>query len=774
MLPALSVTKGGEDQTLGNMRAVLYALIMADRDGVSKGALRQLQHPGNQVPGKPRDDAHALRMAFLACRELGLKVDGRVDPVRIARPLENHVSIDLWSFFDHVDNGEFAAAEELFDGDLEIVPPEPRLAEFTYVWEDTLTRLATAGEALRVGLHADVFRRRTIAETSERMLSLTASAGIGPDVPLRDVRDEIDGLQLPWQAVRPDGDIEEAGLVDYLADKLGRPKPSPRQRLILIGGSGSGKTLVSRLTYLRLGERALADPGEAPVLLYFDASEAGEDFGTEDWWARVVAEAGGAGERRPIVIVSQADALFADESVRASEVFSRPLFCECDTLICCSEHVYANRLGNEGFGRGVIRVRPLGRELQGCCAAIMFDSATREKFEAWRGDDKALEALCGVPLHLAYALDFVTDDPEVLKRISTHWHLFDQVALMRIERGGATEDVAERRFEELAAVAHHFYRSESEGPIGFSRRRLSTFLRKRDAADVRARAEALIKGTLLVPPEPASNEIHFETASWDRFFVASHLSAAVLQDSPDDLMKTFAKFFSAEVMDLCESMLREELGAHGVEIHAALRSALFDGLAPIKKTSRRTARMQIAYLLAKLEDADGRQELQELLDPDSSSAEEDVYVRLAIVYGLANGGEDAVADRQIERFKQERASSPEVSERDANVHLALSFRGRVKFDPGDFTGREGDVEVGSAVRQQLRLLGDESYRGSWRLRLYTLREIAEHPAVKGSSFLGAIASERENGLIELLQGLEADPQARAWGELGKLRQIVGQ
>ncbi|MGE0066243.1 MAG: hypothetical protein AB7T48_02720 [Solirubrobacterales bacterium] len=781
MLRKLRVFRGGEELSLKKAeRNVLYALVMS-RAELSKEALIEVLPPEQKRKGKvvPRNDSQTLSQALSWCRgELGLNITRYTFPVML-ESLQPHVSIDLWSFLDHMDDGELAAAEEVLErsGDDPVAPDG--LAKHAALWNATLSRFQRQVAKLRSATREGELRRGAIAARREELLDMLTSPGVGSPLPLRDVRAEIERLPLPWGVPNSTERLSDAPLPDYLASLLTTERSAAGMRLMLIGRPGAGKTLASRLVFLQLAERFLAEQEaeSVPALLYFDAIEeenSSPEFATDAWLEKVIEEAGGQGGPRPIVIIAHADRLLSNPEVEPRELFSRRLFRECDTLVCFGDHLYASRVSKEEYGRHVIQVRPLGPEEQSQCAEALFDSATREAFEAWRDekDDGTRTAICGTPLHLAYVLDFVASDPAALERISTHWHFFDQVARMRLNRGGIGADDEDARFDELAALAHHFYSAAHDRPIGFSRSKLRAFLKKRDPRDVAARTDALIHRTLLSAPEPASNEIRFETASWGWFFVASHLASAVLGESPEAILRSFSKFVSSDIADLCESMLAEDLAIHVETIHSALWSALQGGLdAGLRPSGLRVARMQIAYLLAKLDDVDTREDLLALLEPASDPREEDAYVRTAIAYGFANGGDGAVADRQVERMTTRGRPPAQDDEREANVHLTLSFRGADEFSPARFRERDGEIDAAPAVAALVRLLEDEAHRGSWRLRIFSLTELRSHRAVDVSSVLWALDRHRKR-IRAILEAREEDPLTRDWSELGWLRQIV--
>ena len=244
---------------------------------------------------------------------------------------------------------------------------------------------------------------------------------------------------------------------------------------------------------------------------------------------------GAPSDDRPIVIMAHADAFLSRERHDLEAILNWRIFHDCDVLLCCGQQYYAKALQYTEYGNHVVQIEPWDQPLQRAFTEAVFDRPTYEAFAEWRDDDTAgtRAKLSAVPLHLVHLLPLVNDDPEALERISTSWHLYDQVARMRLRVAGHGAGAVPRLLEELGAVAHRFYAAgtPADTPIGFNLEELRQYLRQRSPKEAEARAETIVNRTLLVDPSPGSDEFRFEEPSWGWFFVARHLTYTLSYES---------------------------------------------------------------------------------------------------------------------------------------------------------------------------------------------------------------------------------------------------
>ena len=600
-----SIVRAGERLTLGpNKEAVLHALVLCRESGLDRADLESVLPEGAVFRSS---QSSAVKNALWELRKLGFDIPRRRNPVKLYP--SPGFSVDLWEFLDHVENEQYGKAETLLRGNAELAMIE-KDADHNKLFKAIRSEFAAKRSELGQARKASSGRIGLIRDTRKRFLERTLVPGIGQQVPIREVRAKIEPVGFPWRSLQPDGEIQTTPLPGRLSEDLKRDDPAPPQRLILLGGHGTGKTLAAISTYLLLTDSVNdADAAlEMRPIFFFDGKVNGldPDFATDAWFNRRLNEVEvEAHHGVPIVIVVHADAFFSRTRRDLGKILGRKMFRECDVLLCCSEQFYARELGYQPYGLPVIRLEPWDADLQGLFAELLLGDEARAAFEAWRDDDStaARLVLSDVPLHLAFIVPIVVNEPDALARISTRWHLLDQVARMRLKAGGlgAEED---EYFNELAAIAHRFYRPgmAPDRPIGFNLEALRDFLRARDRKAVKRRLDTIVNDTLISVPSPASDEYLFEKPLWGWFFVASHLNQVMKLSHPPELaQKALAKPFSPEVMELCEEMLCEELPLHEERILGALRAVITDSGRGQTPAQRKTAREQAQHLLETLE-----------------------------------------------------------------------------------------------------------------------------------------------------------------------------
>lgn len=766
-----SVRRDGKLTATGtNQRVILHALVLG-RGRVDRGDL-ELLLPDHDQSHESR--LAAIRNTLMYLRKLPLDISQGDNPVTM-NVAQADASVDLWEFFAHVDFERYDEAHALIaDGQAPVLLANDEDAG-NPIWRQTLADFAAAKAKVVAAVDAATGRRRSMLAARERLLARSLVPGVGRQVPIEQVRPQLEALSVPWRSERPHSGVGEQPLPAHLAALLtGEDAELPRQ-VVVVGGAGAGKTLAAISTYLQLTDRlngAVATPPRTVLYVDADAEASQAEFGSDAWFDRRLQEVQGTGGGRPVVIMSHADAYLTRHQHTLSSVLDARVFRDSDVLLCCGEQLYAKRLRYEEFGTHVIRLEPWRRDLQRSFAQAIFGESVRRAFEAWVDEEPTREQLCAVPLHLVHVLSHVGDDPQALAGISKPWQLFDEVARVRLRVTGPGYDEDEL-FEDLAAVAHRHYveATPSDTPVGFSVEELRQHLRARGRKAVKRRADAIVGRTLLTSPVPSRGELRFEEPAWGWFFVARHLVHTLLY-RPQDTLAAFSKFLSADVMDLCEEMLREALERHAEPIRAALRAALCEAPDGTLAPGRRTiAREQVGYLLGALADAPVRDELAILLDRGAPTREPDHAVRRGIAFGLANGGAAHVADAYVERLRAERESGGPTPERDANIGFLLSFRGDQPFDPERPGAIRPDPDPVRTIADLVRGLEESRHPGSWRIKLFTLVDLAVHPAIPRERFDAALAPLHER-LTAVRVRLALDPERRDWPELAELAVLL--
>lgn len=772
-----NVKQGGKSVATGaNQRPILHALVLAGDEGVMRDDLERLLPNYQALDREQRQKAVRNTLSYLRTK-LKLEIPEHQNPVSL-RKGQAMLEVDLWNFFGLVDGEEFAEAAELIAEDREPKLLEDHSAQ-GHIWQKTLDRFAKDRAAALTAIETKSDRLDSMLKTRKRLLSRSLAPGVGRQVPIGEVRCKLEPLRFPWSSLRPEAEPNDLPLSTHLADLLAaNPDALPKQ-LIAVGPPGAGKTLTAISTFLKLTDH-LEDAGPRSVrltVLYLDGQAEGSqlDFATDAWLERRLQAMGAPSDDRPMVIMAHADAFLSRERHDLDAILNWRVFHDCDILLCCGQQFYSKALQYTGYGNHVVQLEPWDQLLQKAFTEAVFDKPTYQAFVRWRDADKAgtRAKVSAVPLHLVHLLPLVNDKPEALELISTSWHLYDQVARMRLRVAGHGASAEPKLIEELGAVAHRFYAAgtPADRPIGFNLEELRQYLRQRSPKDVEGRAETIVNQTLLVDPSPGSDEFRFEEPSWDWFFVARHLTYT-LSYEPDDTLKAFSRFLSADIMELCEQMVGEAMLRHHEPIVSSLTRALTDETDTSLSSGRRTiAREQAGYLLGTVADAAVRKTLAGLLSPESHTWEPDPLVRRGIVFGLANGGATEFADRYVQMLRGECLTAGPTPERDANIGFFLSFRGDQPFD-SERPGKIGDdPDPARTVADLVGGLREEKHAGSWRIKLFTLIDLGRHPAVSATHFSYAIAPHLDR-LKVILDRLEEDPIRRLWVELSELGEML--
>lgn len=746
-----------------NLRIVLHALVLG-RGEVYREHLIEL------LAEHDRGAAHqdeALRNALTKLRGHDLRIEHGQNPVKMSQS-QPFAGIDLWEFFAHVKLRRFQEAHALIaDGQEPYLLPGVAYTDHP-VWKDTLTAFEQARDVTLAAVSSSSRRQRSMMATRDRLLARSLVPGVGQPTPIREVRERIERLQVPWHQERPQEARPDLRLPDYLHELLADPGTLPTQAIV-VGGVGAGKTLTAISTFLRL-----TDPlgGSGRTVLYADAEIEGSavDFGERSWLQRRLREAGAGKEERPVVVVPHGDA-FLSRQADLRLALDRELFREHDLLLCCGSQVYSRRLSYEDFGTHVFHLEPWHQELQEIFALALVGKRRYAEFVGWQEEDPTRRQLCGVPLHLVHVLALLDEDSRALTEISTPPQLLEGVARMRLSVSRPAFDHDEL-IEDLGSAAHKFYAdaSPSDAPIHFTAEELKQHLRARHRKDAPTRGDAMINKTLLAV-SPGSQSIRFEDPAWARFFVARHVTHTLLYD-PENAAYVLSRFLSSSMMGFCEQMLRERIDRYRDEIEETLRQLLNQPRANELPAARmRIAREQAAYLGGILGRPELQHELAAMVEPGSARREADSLVRRGIFVGLASGGEPRFADAYVEELAAELAGGGETPGRSLNLGFLLSLSGDQEFDAQEPTRIEPEVPPIRTVADLTRRLTEPATRGVGRLLLFSLIDLSRHPAISRAGFEEALDTSRTD-LETVLVTLQNDGQAQTWSELEELQQIL--
>jgi hypothetical protein len=776
VLGAWSARRAGKETITGeNLQRVLHALILGG------GRLDRMQLRGLHPDAwrKADEGDQALRDALKHLRgRHKLNITGVRYPT--LEKEQQSASIDLFEFFFFAESGEYGKAWRMIERGQEPVTP---LGPDAF-WNETLQRFQRCRVEVERECTEETARGAVMRSVREELLGRTLVAGVGPETPIGELREELDSLTFAWRSERP-AISEEGPLPKYLRDTLVDGGSAPR-RIVVVGAPGSGKALTAISTFLRLTDilESPREPGELRTVLFVDARQEGTEtgFAGEEWLGKRLAASGHeAGDGRPIAIVPHADAFLARSGRPTREALQLPLFAKTDVMLCCNELHYEQVLRFAGYGSHVVRLLPWRRDQQRTFALALYDDKTMlDAFEQWRGADEARDVLCRVPLNLTYVLWLLDlarqgSGHHGIHQISARAQLLESVARMRIQTQGADGSELDAVMDELGEVAHRFNRASSPADvaISFPSQALREHLKAGRRQNAGARYDTLTRKTLLGATAQGKRELRFEDALWGWFFTAYHLVRSVQSPGkPSAVLKAFGRLYWPNVIELCEELLRDRLQLHEEAIVTALRDALEAPPAPgIVAARRRIAREQIAYLLGVLANPGLREQLAQYFDAESSAYEEDRLVRRALVFGIANGGSNEFADRYAEELRAERKQPPPKPLADTNVGFLLGYRGDQAFDLEDPDRIELGVEPKRLVVELAKSLLDKRHRGSWRLKLATLIDLGDPERIEPERFAKAVAPHREE-LLGVLEHLDSRKVEGRWPEVGALREIL--
>lgn len=756
----------------GNQKAILHALIVAGRAGRSLSYEDLVTVLPNPRHGTRKERGSLIRMTVKALRNKGVEIELDEGRYELAKK-QPSLSVDLWDFFAYVREGDYDDAAAMVEPQDELWVPADEGLE--HLWEEAQEDFRTARDKV-----LDYARRRragvqTMLEQREDLLKRPLSHGFEPRTAIRDLRDRLRWFWFPWHDRRAASPSGEGPLPEHLSALLSESSAAP-SRIVLIGSPGFGKALTAATVYLLLTDSLEATPPVAPSrsVLFLDARREGKDqgFGEDDWFVQRLADAGFPAHERPIVILIHADAYFSAQADadRLADVLAHKVFRECDLLLTCNEQFHLKILGYEDYGTNEIQLDSWDEKTQGRYVEALYDEETRASFERWRDADSSRSTrsrLCEEPLQLTYVLSLFKKNKQALAEIEQRWQLYDRVARTRL---AATHHQLEQDvlLDDLAALAHEFYAAGSpiDPPIRFSESLLRANLERRGVEGVDRRSKALMEHTVLTVD--GVGNAGFQDLPWGWFFTACFLRRTLTKQLPSaDVLGAFDKLFSVAVMDRCEEVLLESPERQRL-IVPALRSALESThgstFVPVR---HRVAREQVGYLLGVLADVDTRPELESMLQP-GDSWEGDDLVRRGIAVGLANGGAVHVADWYVETLREELRGG-ETTQADTNIGVVLSFRGDQTFDPADPGAIAPHPDPARTIRDLINGLGRSRHEGTWRIKLFTLFDLADR--VAPDRFPQLVDSYRDQ-LCEVLDRLDQKAKIVRWPEIDEMRNVL--
>jgi hypothetical protein len=754
-----------------NDEQLLHALVLSPSEGITRTEARRALQQANQ---DPQEADPALRNSLQKLkhekkhRRFGLKIAGR-DPLVLVRP-QPRLTVDLWDFLNLVKQKRYDEAARFLAGREKLALPAAAEVD-PGPWQEAIDAFAKARALVERETGAAATRAEIMLRTRADLLSKRLVPGFEPSASIQTLRERLEPMPLAWSLARSPDPVESPlpPVGNYIAETLLGSTDTPTQ-IMVAGPPGSGKALTAIATYVRLTE-CFVNKGEKDhgrTVLYLDGRRGvtNSAFGTDGWLEERLAAAGAQSSTRPVVLMVHADAFLPANEERLDTVLSSRLFSDTDLLLCCNEQFYVKTLAYQAYGTHEIRLEDWEPELQRTYVCALYNADVCERFEEWRKKYESRAVICRSPLHLHYVASLIANNDAELQTIERRWQLFSRTAAARM-RSTRSKRMKAALMDDLGSIAHRFFHGER--PISFSEEELLEDLQRRGIPNPEERASALIEHTVLDSPT-GGDEFRFEDLLWGWFFVAHRLYRTITNKEigPEDLLCAFEKLFSPAVMGRCEEMLRDWPETR--EILDPLRRALeHSGNRTVLGGRRRLAREQVGYLLGALADAGLQTELEAAVDLHDGPLEADELVRRGIIIGLSSKGASGIADSYVESLREELADDGPAHASDLNIAFVLGFRGDRDFDPEKPYTWESESDPARTVFGLIRGLENQRHFGTWRIKLFTLLDLARR--VTPDRFAERVLEHHER-LLVILDRLAGDPATESWPEILEMRSIL--
>jgi hypothetical protein len=753
------------------VRLVLHALVIG-HGNVPRALLYERLHTasGNL------EDRHNLSNYLSELRNKHkIPVESSVDPVCLK---QSEMSVDLWEFLDLVEQEPpriQEARELLRKGDIRFFSGDESDFE---EWTATVEAFERGKQLVLNSPSAPESPATAyVQETKQRLLDRKVVPGVIDEQRVRNVQDTLGRIKA-MQTMHGKAEVPRAAV---LADRL-EGKSESRPRIVMTGRQGAGKEITAVMVYLELAERFERDPDPKFVPIFVDAMSNGYEkgFNSQKWFKGLLRDAGVGEDQEPILVVPHADAYLAPKD-DLRKALQGGLFRAKHLLICCTTNFYEMRLRHRDKDLEAEEevLVPWRRSFQEDFAQALLDPESAAEFSRWLDENRTREELCEVPLHLVYVLSLLQGEAEGsarLERVSHPIELLKTVARMRLERTLSEGFDVDECLELLGAVSHRYSRgakAAAASPIQFTHadlKRQLTQMKDELQHTPRHWAEELEQHTLLIP-SGSSGTLAFEHPIWGPFFVAEHI-VSTLQDRPEQSLRAFSNFLSAEVSGICEELLEAAAAVDPDALRRALRTAIENEDPDLPAARIRIAREQVCYFFGVIQHEGMRSELFRFVEVGSPDREEDPLIRRAILFGLADGGCVRAADMYVDRLREEREAG-ETLERDTNIGFHLTFRGDQRFDLDhpDAIGR--NARCIRTVAALIRGLEQSEHRGSRRIKLFTLLDLAQNPKVDHDCFRAEMGKNAES-LQEIRKDLGKRKSSRDWPELQELDELLAE
>jgi len=398
-----------------------------------------------------------------------------------------------------------------------------------------------------------------------------------------------------------------------------------------------------------------------------------------------------------------------------------------------------------------------------------------------------LREMCQIPLRLNMTLELITDhektDLRFVEDSLALYHAYIHNWLTReASKLGSVLGVDEK-FKALEEIAWHFY---DEGTIGentsarFTRDemvRLFGSMHLVDSFSAEDIVNDLCAYTLLQVQTAwrASGEptvVRFIHKSFHEYFVARYLFNCMCKDV-NTAANAFRRIISPEVSEFLKEYVKRI--NKDTRLLAIVSEICIGAFKANRETSHgedvsparaRIARQQLAYYLGNMTSTKVVEFLKHQL-----SEEVDLWIQRGMAIGLAFGGHAEHYHSYIDRLRTERAIGGASPENDVNIGFHLSFFGDQPFDELNPDKDQGLPTCESTLRKLIYQLGTEIDRGSWRLNLYTIRDLGSHRETSKTSFIETMTKHLSE-FERIVSKLRSDSQCSWWPEIGEAQSLI--
>lgn len=391
-----------------------------------------------------------------------------------------------------------------------------------------------------------------------------------------------------------------------------------------------------------------------------------------------------------------------------------------------------------------------------------------------------LHTLACTPLHLNMLLDLLYKKGYIVDKVDSILSLYSEYTYYWLtnekEKSRIHELSDEEKIKILEIISWSFYEySEPNKDIYFTREKLDNILSGILSGDVGNKTKEILRNTFFVETRDNENSgniytIRFIHKSFQEYFIASYIFRIMQENATElaSIMRTYcsSKYLSEFLRQYIQSASKKEIISGKIARNCI--EAYKANLNNDELSVNRIAREELAYNMGILHN-----ELSDRFLKEQLKMEKDVFVRRAIMFGLAFGGDSQYRNMYVDLLRRERMEGISTEENDSNIGYSLTFFGDQPVDihhPDQDLGQEGCDNI---IKRNLYLFNTESDFAGWRLNLYTIIDLYKYREVSKQR-QKRIMHENLSAFKKVLKKFKKDVRCKDWPELGELEDILEQ